>query len=141
MNQICTFLLDGRTFGVPVADVQEVLRPQRPSRVPLAPPGVTGLMNLRGQIVPTIDLRPRLGLPPRGRDAQPLNLVVRAADGLKALLVDDVGEVIEADAAAFEPTADLLRGPAGELIRGAYPLGGQLVLVLDVAKAVRGGTS
>ena len=62
-EQYCSFTLDGLLFGVVVEKVQEVLRYQEMTRVPLAPPVVCGLINLRGQIVPAIDLRRRLELP------------------------------------------------------------------------------
>jgi purine-binding chemotaxis protein CheW len=70
-RQYCTFHLDGLFFGVEVSQVQEVLRYQDMTRVPLAPPMVRGLINLRGQIVTAFDLRQRLGMPPRPADEMP----------------------------------------------------------------------
>ena len=69
MSQYCTFSLDGHVFGVPVSSVQEVLRSQDLTTVPLAPTEIAGLLNLRGQIVTSLELRARLGLPPRDPDA------------------------------------------------------------------------
>src|SRR5438445_13850572 len=99
--QLCTFYLDGLRFGVDVQKVQEVVPYQEMTRVPLAPPTVRGLLNLRGQIVTGIDLRRRLELPERGAGALPLNVVLRGEDSPVSFLVDDVGEVIEVDAGSW----------------------------------------
>ena len=135
-RQYCTFLVDGLFFGVDVTTVQEVIRPQRMTRVPLAPPVVEGLINLRGQIVSAIDLRRRLELPERPRDALPMNIVVRTDDGAVSLLVDEIGDVVEVDPGAFERPPETLRGVARRLIPGAYKLADRLLLVLDTERAV-----
>src|SRR5262249_48304790 len=80
-NQFCTFVLDGHFFGVEVHKVQEVIRYLEMTRVPLAPPVVQGLINLRGQIVTAIDLRRRLQLRERPADRLPMNVVIRTDDG------------------------------------------------------------
>ena len=76
-QQFCTFFLDGLFFGVEVHKVQEVIRYQGMTAVPLAPAVIGGLINLRGQIVTAIDLRKRLALRPRAGGEQPMNVVVR----------------------------------------------------------------
>ncbi|MBX9582818.1 MAG: chemotaxis protein CheW [Gemmataceae bacterium] len=134
-QQVCTFLVDGAAFGIDVREVQEVIRFQELTRVPLAPPEVRGLINLRGQIVTAVDLRRRLGLPDRPPGDLPVNVVVRTPDGAVSLLVDEIGEVLGVPAAAFERPPDTLRGPARDLIRGAYKLAGRLLLVLDTRQA------
>jgi len=136
-TQLCTFRLDALLFGVDVAWVREVLRWRPVTRVPLAPPEVEGLMNLRGQIVPAIDVRRRLGMPPRAVADRPLNVVVQVDDDPVSLLVDEVGDVLEIEAAAFERPPETVVGPARTLIRGAYKLPGRLLLDLDVEKIVR----
>ena len=138
--QLCTFLLDRRWFAVPVDDVQEVLRFQEMTRVPLAPKAVVGLINLRGRIVPAIDLRTRLELPPRANGCRPMNVVVRTIDGPKALLVDEIGDVLELANDTFEPSPHTVRGPARDLIRGTYKQSNALIHVLDVSKTVTCGT-
>jgi purine-binding chemotaxis protein CheW len=135
-HQYCTFFLDGLFFGVDVQTVQEVIRYQDLTRVPLAPGVISGLINLRGQIVTAIDLRQRLGLPERVGDKMPMNVVVRTDDGAASLLVDEIGDVMEVDAESFEPVPDTLVGEARTLIRGAYKLKDRLLLTLDTAKAV-----
>jgi len=136
--QFCTFYVEGLCFGIGVREVQEVIRYQEMTRVPLAAPVVRGLINLRGQIVTAIDLRRRLGLPDRGDSGEhlPMNLVVRTDDGVVSLLVDEIGEVVEVDEDSFERPPPTLSGVARELVRGVYKREGSLLLVLDTARAV-----
>ena len=134
-QQFCTFLLDGRLFGVPVPQVQEVIRFQPMTAVPLAPPAVEGLINLRGQIVLAIDLRRRLGLPDRADGALPVNIVIRTADGAVSLLVDEIGEVIEVSDSTFEAPPETLRGTIRSIILGVHKLEGNLLHTLDTGNA------
>jgi purine-binding chemotaxis protein CheW len=138
-RQLCTFALDGLYFGVEVRKVQEVIRYQEMTRVPLAPRVVRGLINLRGQIVTAIDLRRRLELPERPADRLPMNVVVRGDDGALSLLVDEIGDVVEVKEDAFERPPETLSGVARDLIRGAYKLKDRLLLVLDTEKTVNSG--
>ena len=137
-RQFCTFYVDGLCFGIGVREVQEVIRYQEMTRVPLAASVVRGLINLRGQIVTAIDLRRRLGLPDPtpASDHLPMNLVVRTDDGVVSLLVDEIGEVVEVDEDSFERPPPTLEGVARELVRGVYKREGSLLLVLDTARAV-----
>lgn len=136
-NQYCTFHLDNLFFGVEVQKVQEVIRYQEMTRVPLASPVVRGLINLRGQIVTAIDLRRRLELKPRPAGQLPMNVVVRTDDGPMSLLVDEIGDVLEVDGDCFERPPETLRGVARELIRGAYKFKDRLLLTLDTERAVQ----
>jgi purine-binding chemotaxis protein CheW len=135
-RQFCTFVLDGLYFGVEVKKVQEVIRYQEMTRVPLAPKVVRGLINLRGQIVTAIDLRRRLALAERPADRRPMNVVVRGDEGAMSLLVDEIGDVVEVQEDSFERPPETLNGVARELIRGAYKLKERLLLVLDTEKTV-----
>ena len=135
-HQYSTFYLDDLFLGVGVLHVQEVIRYQEMTRVPLAPPVVSGLINLRGQIVTAIDLRRRLGLPDRAPDRLPMNVVVRTEDGAVSFLVDEIGDVLEVDPNTFERPPETMQGAAGDLIRGVYKLPDRLLLILDTAKAV-----
>src|SRR5262245_10905596 len=107
-RQYCTFYLDDQCFGLDVLVVQEIVRSQPMTRVPLAHPMVRGLINLRGQIVTAIDLRRRLDMPPRDDDREPVNVVLQSDDGAVALLVDEIGEVLDVSDEQFEqPPATL----------------------------------
>ena len=135
-DQFCTFYVRGLFLGLEVTCIQEVIRYQPLTVVPLTPPVIAGLMNLRGQIVTAIDLRHRLGLPPRDTGERPLNVVVRTAEGPVSLLVDEIGDVIEVGDDAFERPPETLGDDARELIRGAYKLKDRLLLVLDAARTI-----
>ena len=135
-SQLATFWLDGDLFGVEVEHVQEVLRSQSITRVPLAPPAVAGLINLRGQVVTAIELRERLGRPARPAGEEPVVIVVRLHGEAVSLLVDSIADVVDVDLRDFEAPPDTMDGTARELIRGAYKLSGQLLLALDVNRAV-----
>ena len=134
--QLCTFYADGLYFGIDVREVQEVLQYQEMVRVPLAADVVEGLINLRGQIVTAIDLRRRLDLAERDEAVDPMNVVVRSDDGAVSLLVDEIGDVVEVEEAAFEPAPENLSGRARELIDGVFKLDGQLLLVLDAQRTI-----
>lgn len=140
-RQFCTFFLDGLNFGVPVSDVQEVLRYQEMTPAPLAPEVVAGLINLRGEIVMAIDLRRRMGMPKLPDDKQPMNVVVRAQGEVVSLLVDEIGDVLTVDEDVYEEPPETVEGVARELIRGVFKLDGRLLLVLDTAKTVEYGSS
>jgi purine-binding chemotaxis protein CheW len=138
-QQFCTFLLDGYLFGVPVPQVQEVIRYQPMTPVPLAPAAVQGLINLRGQIVLAIDLRQRLSFGNRAQGELPVNVVVRTADGAVSLLVDEIGEVIEVEESTFETPPATLDDSVRATIFGVYKLDGRLLHVLDKDKACQVG--
>jgi purine-binding chemotaxis protein CheW len=135
-RQFCTFFLGNDFFGVDVRQVQEVLRYQEQTRVPLSPKVVRGLINLRGQIVTAIDLRCRLGLGQREDSALPMNVVVRTEDGAVSLLVDEIGDVVEVKDEDFEPPPETVTGVARDLIIGTYKLADRLLLILDTEKTV-----
>lgn len=138
-KQLCTFYVEGLLLGVEVAKVQEVIRYQEMTSVPLAPPVMGGLINLRGQIVTAIDLRQRLGLRARAEGDMPMNVVVRTDEGAMSLLVDEIGDVVEIEEEAFESAPDTLAEDARELIRGVYKTQSSLLLLLDTDKSVSSG--
>ncbi len=100
-RQFCTFFLDNLLFGVELQKVQEVIRYLDLTAVPLAHRVVSGLMNLRGQIVTAVDLRRRLELEERSQGTLPMNVVVRTSDGAVSMLVDDIGDVVEVEEETF----------------------------------------
>lgn len=136
-KQLCTFLVDGLLFGIDVTRVQEVIRYQEMTPVPLAPSVIHGLINLRGQIVTAIDLRTRLQLSRRRADELPVNVVARDEEGVVSLLVDEIGDVVEVDESSFEPPPETLNPASKALIHGVYKLEPQLLLLLNTELAVR----
>lgn len=134
-SQFCTFYLDKLLFGIELKGVQEVIRALEMTRVPLAPPVVSGLINLRGQIVTALDLRQRLELPPITPGLRSMNVVVRSDDGAVSFLVDEIGDVVEVEGDSFEPPPETLRGAVRDVILGVHKLNGRLMHVLDIEKA------
>lgn len=135
-QQYCTFYLANLYFGVSVLNVQEVIKFQPMTFVPLASRAVSGLINLRGQIVTAIDLRRRLELEDREDSEPPMNVVIRTDEGPVSLLVDDIGDVLEVSDSSYEPPPSTMKGVAKELITGVHKLEGRLLLILDIAKVV-----
>src|SRR3984893_1354330 len=131
----CTFFLDKLMFGVELQKVQEVMRHLELTEIPLAPDVVSGLMNLRGQIITAIDLRHCLELPTRQDDILPTNVVIRSADGAVSFLVDEIGDVVEVDDESFECPPERLQGKVREVILGVHKLEKHLLHVLDTDKA------
>ena len=136
-REYATFFVDGLFFGIDVLQVQEVLRYQEMTKVPLAPAVIEGLINLRGQIVTAVDMRRRLRLRPREGGQTPMNVVVRSQEGAAvSLLVDEIGDVVEVDMEAFEPPPDNIDPAARGLLRGVFKLKDRLLLVLDTEKTI-----
>jgi purine-binding chemotaxis protein CheW len=135
-GQFCTFVVDGQLFGVSVERVQEVLRFQSMTRVPLAPADVRGLINLRGDIVTAIDMRRRLGRPSLASDVEPMNVVVKVEGSAVSLLVDEIGDVIEPSDESREELPETIDPALRRLLRSVYKLEDRLLLVLDAERTV-----
>ncbi|HUO28825.1 MAG TPA: chemotaxis protein CheW [Bryobacteraceae bacterium] len=136
-REFATFFVDGLFFGIDVLQVQEVLRYQEMTQVPLAPDVVEGLINLRGQIVTALDMRRRMNLKPRADGETPMNTVVRTKDGAAvSLLVDEIGDVVEVDSETFESAPDNVDAAARDLLQGVYKLKDRLLLILDTEKTI-----
>ena len=135
--EYCAFILNGLLFGVPIADVQEVLRYQAITYVPRAPNSVSGLINLRGRITTAVDLRARLNLPDRDDGSDPMNVVVRSRDGeVVSLLVDRIDDIIRVSEEKFEAAPDTLSQSVRKLVGGAYKLENRLLLTLDTERCI-----
>ncbi|MFM7522532.1 MAG: chemotaxis protein CheW [Planctomycetota bacterium] len=134
----CAFQVSGRWFAIDAARIHEVLRSQKTTPVPLAHPAVRGLLNLRGRIVPVIDMRIRLGLAlaeAAANDAPGTFVVVEVDDEAFSLLVDRLADVVEIPLAAIEPATTVDR-PGQDAIEGVWPARFGLVHLLDTARLV-----
>jgi purine-binding chemotaxis protein CheW len=129
-----TVQLDGHEFGIPVADVRDVLRRQKITPVPRAPRAVAGLLNLRGRIVTAIDLRIRLGLDPREAGRDDADVVVELGGEFYALSVDAVGDVMRIASEALEPVPSTLDPLWRDVATGIYPTEGSFIVLFDVAR-------
>jgi len=133
-NDFVTMMVADQLFGIPVLQVQDVLGRQRITRIPLAPPEVAGSLNLRGRIVTAVDVRLRLGLPPRPKDKAEMSIVVDLRGELYSLMVDSVGEVLSLPSAKFERNPPTLDPLWREFSNGIYRLEDKLLVVLDVPR-------
>lgn len=136
-RQYSTFRINDLLLGIEVVKVQEVIRYQEMTVVPLAPSVIEGLINLRGQIVIAIDTRRSLGLPRADKEALPMNVVIQSEDGAVSLLVDDIGDVIDVPLEAYAPVPDNMPQEQRDLIECVYDLKEGLMLVLDTARVLQ----
>lgn len=136
-REFVTVVIADQLFGIPVLTVQDVLGPQRITRIPLAPPEVAGALNLRGRIVTAIDVRRRLGLPPRPSDQPGMSVVAENGGELYSLVIDSVGEVLSLPPESYERNPSTLNARWREVSAGIYRLEGQLMVVLDVDRLLQ----
>jgi purine-binding chemotaxis protein CheW len=134
----CTFRIDGLYLGIDAGVVQEVLREQPVTPVPLAPPEVRGLINLRGQIVTAIDLGMKLGL---ARAERRMNVVVRTGPEAVSLLVDAIDDVVTLAAVDHAPVPSTVDPAVAAHLVATGTLDAELLLVLDPSAAARITTS
>ena len=133
-REFVTMTVGEQLFGIPVLTVQDVLGPQKITRIPLAPPEVAGALNLRGRIVTAIDVRLRLGLEPRPDDDPGMSVVVEHNGELYSLAIDSVGEVLKVPAELFERDPPTMDARWREVSGGVYRLDDRLLVVLEVER-------
>lgn len=131
-SDFVTVTVAGQLFGIPVLTVQDILGPQRITRIPLAPPEVAGALNLRGRIVTAIDVRSRLRLPARKAGDEGMAVVVEHDQELYSLLIDSVGDVLSLAESKFERNPTTMDAVWREVSVGIYRLKSELMMVLDV---------
>ena len=136
-KQYATVHVDTLFLGIEVAKVQEVMRDQQMTDVPLAPPAIKGLINLRGQIVIAVDTRHSLGLAALETGESAHNIIIRSDDGGVSLLVDEIGDVLDVPIEAFAPVPENMPAERRELIEGVYNLNERLLLILDTKKLLQ----
>jgi purine-binding chemotaxis protein CheW len=132
----CCFLVGSDCFAVASAAVAEVLRDGKIARVPHAPEAVIGLIQLRGRIVPVIDMRRRLGLTAAAPSAHRTHLVIRLHDDWYSLLVDEMLDVIEVAEHAIEHPSKPAADTTHDAVDGVYADAGRLVHFLDPQRIV-----
>lgn len=131
--QLCGFKIGGGYYAVPVLEVQEVVRPQVLTTVPLSPEFVDGLINLRGQVVTAINLRKLFHIETEAPE-EFMNIIVRNEDSLYSLVVDEIMDVMDVETSTFEETPDNLDVEIKKYIKGVYKLEGKLLVLLSLEK-------
>jgi len=134
-----TATIGGQLFGLPISRVQDVFVLERLTRVPLASAEIAGMLNLRGRIVTAIDMRRRLGLPPRddGRPRMAVGIERRAES--YGLLIDEIGEVLKLSLGSREENPVNLDARLARMSAGVHRLDGSLLVVLDVDRVLEVG--
>lgn len=134
---VLTCFVDEQMLGIPILRVQDVLIPQRITRIPLAPPEVVGSINLRGRIVTLIDVRTRLGMPKLPEDAKAMCVTVEQHGELYSLLVDRVGDVLTVTGDSIESSPTTLNRQWRAVSSGIIRLQKGLMVVVEVDSLLR----
>ncbi len=132
VTEYVTVMIGGQLFGLPISRVQDVFMPDRVTRVPLSAPEIAGVLNLRGRIVTAIDMRRRLGLPPRTDDKPAMAVGIELEGESYGLLIDSVGEVMKLGDDTREANPVNLDARLARVSGGVHRLDGQLMVILDV---------
>ncbi len=130
--ELVTFRLEEEEFGVNIRALQEINRMMPVTRVPKAPAFVEGVINLRGQVIPVIDLRKRIGMAPAEHDKATRIMVVQIDRKIVGFVVDAVGEIRRIPSRVVEPPPPIVAGIDSEYIRGVGKLDDRLLILLDL---------
>ena len=136
LTEYVTVMIGGQLFGLPISRVQDVFMPDRLTRVPLSAPEIAGVLNLRGRIVTAVDMRRRLGLPPRTDGRPPMAVGIELKGESYGLLIDSVGEVLKLADGTREPNPVNLDQHLARVSGGVHRLDGQLMVILDVDRVL-----
>ena len=136
MLQLVSFKIGGEEFAVDIMQVQEIIRMQNITSVPNAPDFVEGVINLRGRVIPIIDLRKRFGMEEKEHDKATRIIVVKVEDITVGLVVDEVSEVLRIPKDTVEPPPPIVAGVESEYIKGVGKLQDRLLILLDLSKTL-----
>ena len=134
--QLVSFNIGSEEFGVDILKVQEINRMVEITRVPQAPHFVEGVINLRGKVIPIIDLRKRFGLDVREYDKNTRIVVVDINGTIMGMIVDAVSEVLRLPSNAIEPPPEIVTGVNAAYIKGVARLDDRLLIFLDLSKVI-----
>lgn len=135
-RQLVVFQLGAEFYGVDIARVHEIIRLQTITRVPRAPAFVEGVINLRGKVIPVVDLRRRFGLESSEHTRASRIVVVEIGDNVVGVIVDGVSEVLRVTGASIEPPSPVVAGIESEYIYGIAKLDDRLVILLDLDRVL-----
>ena len=135
-TEYITLRIGGQLFGAPVSDIHDVFAPTSITPVPLAPPEIAGVLNLRGRIVTAIDSRARLGLPARDPEASIMAIHIEVANESFGLIIDQVGEVLRLDDGEREDVPANLDPTWAQIASGVYRLEKELLVILEINKVL-----
>lgn len=136
--QLVTFTISSEEFGLDILQVQEIIRTMEITKVPRAPDSVEGVINLRGKVIPIVDLRKRFGMEPRSHDSHTRIMVVEIHAMIVGFVVDSVSEVLRIQSNTVEPPPLIVSGVDSEYINGVGKLDGRLLLLIDLDRLLSG---
>ena len=136
--QLVTFSIGDEEFGVDILKVQEIIRTMEITKVPRAEDFVEGVINLRGKVIPIIDLRRRFGLVSKSHDKDTRIIVIEISNMIVGFVVDSVSEVLRIPASTVEPPPPVVAGTGSEYIHGVGKLEDRLLILLDLDKLLSG---
>ena len=139
MTEYVTAVIGGQLFGIPITRVQDVFDPDRLTQVPLAPPEIAGVLNVRGRILTVVDMWKRLDVERKGASNRQLALGVELEGESYGLLIDQIGEVLKVAAASREDSPINLDRKLAHVCAGVHRLDGKLMLVLDLDRVLELG--
>ena len=134
--QLVSFKIGAEEFGVDILKVQEINRMVEITRVPQAPNYIEGVINLRGKVIPIVDLRKRFNLELNEHDKDTRIVVVDIGGAIVGMIVDSVSEVLRLPADTIEPPPDIVTGVNAEYIGGVAKLDDRLLIFLDLSKVI-----
>jgi purine-binding chemotaxis protein CheW len=135
-NQYLTFVLGGEEYGLEILKVQEIKGHSSVTRMPNTPPHVKGVTNLRGAVVPIVDLRTKFALPEREYDKFTVFIIVTVGTKIVGLVVDAVEDVVDIAPEAIQPTPELAMSLGGAYVRGLAQVGDRLIALLEIERIV-----
>ncbi len=135
ITQYCGFKIAGEEYAIPVMEVQEVIKPQMVTPIPLAQEEIRGLINLRGQIVTCLSLR-KLFKQDDDLEKDYMNIIVKGADGLFSLVVDEVTDIIDIEKSSLESAPDTINPNLKKYVDNIYKRDKGLVILLDISELV-----
>lgn len=136
IDQICTFRIGDHRMALRLSHVREALHQQDVTPIPRTPPAVSGLSSLRGRIVTAVDLRTRLGLEPIQEPESAFSLVVENGDSLYMLLVDELGDIVDAPDERTDSVPENLESPLREMVDAVLEDASEWILVVDLEAAL-----
>jgi purine-binding chemotaxis protein CheW len=135
--QLVSFNIGQEEFGLDIQRIQEINRMVEITRVPNSPEFVSGVINLRGKVIPIIDLRKRFGFPPKESDRSTRIIVVELGDMVVGFVVDAVSEVLRIPKSITEPPPPIVAGIGSEYITAVAKLENRLLILLDLERILR----
>lgn len=130
--QLVTFRVASEEFGIDILSVQEIIRTMEITKVPRAPMIVEGVINLRGKVIPIIDLRKKFGLESKPHDSKTRIIVVDLRGMVVGFVVDEVSEVLRIPSSTVEPPPAIVSGIDSEYIDGVGKIEDRLLILLDL---------